>query len=95
MSIFSEYAIIIAILIFLHILIISLIWRKPKKSIKNRHVVVTGGSSGIGLWLGVHAAKLGANVTLVARNVRLLGINKINALASRPTIISLFFLIKF
>lgn len=42
---------------------------KPLKTLNNRHVVITGGSSGIGLWLAIHCAKLGAHVTIVARNV--------------------------
>lgn len=39
-----------------------------------KHVVVTGGSSGIGLWVAIFAARMGADVTIVARNVKLLGI---------------------
>lgn len=37
-------------------------------SIANKHVVVTGGSSGIGKAVAILAAKQGANVTLLARN---------------------------
>ena len=37
---------------------------------KGKHVVVTGGSSGIGLAVAVKYAKMGANVTLVARNMK-------------------------
>jgi len=37
-------------------------------SLKDRHIVVTGGSSGIGKAIAVLAAKEGANVTLLARN---------------------------
>lgn len=44
-----------------------------RKKIAGRHVVVTGGSQGIGLWAAIRAAELGANVTLVARNVKQLG----------------------
>ncbi|XP_058058723.1 3-ketodihydrosphingosine reductase [Anopheles bellator] len=40
--------------------------------IKGKHVVVTGGSSGIGLWAAVECVRLGAHVTVVARNVPLL-----------------------
>lgn len=42
-------------------------------SLKGKHVVVTGGSSGIGLWVAIYAARQGADVTIVARNVKLLG----------------------
>lgn len=44
-----------------------------KKSIHGKHVLVTGGSSGIGLWIAINAAKLGAHVTIVARNEEQLG----------------------
>lgn len=40
---------------------------------QGKHVVVTGGSSGIGLWVAIYAARQGADVTVVARNVKLLG----------------------
>lgn len=38
-----------------------------------QHVVVTGGSSGIGLWAAIFAARKGADVTIVARNIKILG----------------------
>lgn len=34
---------------------------------------MTGGSSGIGLWVAILAARMGADVTIIARNVKLLG----------------------
>ncbi|KAL0118463.1 hypothetical protein PUN28_009255 [Cardiocondyla obscurior] len=40
------------------------------KDIKNKHVVVTGGSSGIGKCMAILAAKRGANVTIIARNLQ-------------------------
>lgn len=55
-----------------HGLVFYLVSRKPKANIRGRHVVVTGGSSGIGLWAAVECVRLGANVTIVARNVKLL-----------------------
>lgn len=44
------------------------------KDLKGRHVVVTGGSSGIGKAAAVEAARLGANVTIIGRDV-----DKLNA----------------
>ena len=37
---------------------------------KGKHVLVTGGSSGIGLAVAIKYAKLGAHITLVARNMK-------------------------
>jgi len=41
-------------------------------SFTNKHVLVTGGSSGIGLGVAKYAARLGANVTIAARRIELL-----------------------
>lgn len=41
----------------------------PKKSIKGKHVVIIGGSSGIGKSTAILAVKLGAHVTVIARNI--------------------------
>ncbi|PSN33671.1 3-ketodihydrosphingosine reductase [Blattella germanica] len=38
-------------------------------TLNNKHVVITGGSSGIGKSVAIEAAKLGANVTVIARDV--------------------------
>lgn len=51
-----------------HIGIYLWLSKKPRL-IRNRHVVVTGGSSGIGFWIAVNCVKLGAHVTIVARSV--------------------------
>lgn len=67
----AEIVLIVFLVIFVHILVYYLLTRK-KKSIDNKHVLVTGGSSGIGLWTAIYAARLGANVTIVARNEKLL-----------------------
>lgn len=64
-----ETTIAVIILVAAHIAIYTWIRKKPKKSIENRHVIVTGGSSGIGLWVAIYCAKLGAHVTIMARNV--------------------------
>ena len=42
----------------------------PKLNLKGKHVLITGGSSGIGLAVAVKYAKMGANVTLIARNMK-------------------------
>lgn len=39
------------------------------RTIRNRHVVITGGSSGIGLSIAIRCVKLGAHVTILARSV--------------------------
>ncbi|XP_057370953.1 3-ketodihydrosphingosine reductase-like [Daphnia carinata] len=44
---------------------------KPR-SLKGKHVMVTGGSSGIGKYLAIECVKNGAHVSLVARNPALL-----------------------
>lgn len=68
-----EIWLLVLVIIVSHVTIFALILRKPKKSIIGRHVVVTGGSSGIGLWVAVHCVRQGANVTIIARNATLLG----------------------
>ncbi|KAG5680461.1 hypothetical protein PVAND_009969 [Polypedilum vanderplanki] len=62
---------IIILVIFFHIIIFQWLTRK-KKNVDGKHVVVTGGSSGIGLWVAINAVRKGADVTIVARNVRIL-----------------------
>lgn len=57
-------------IVFVHGLIFYLVSRKSLANIRGKHVVVTGGSSGIGLWAAVECVRLGANVTIVARNVK-------------------------
>lgn len=63
-----------SILIFTLCCIISIIierYRYKKSSrldLKNKHVVITGGSSGIGKSLAVEAIQRGANVTIIARD---------------------------
>lgn len=40
------------------------------KHLKNKHVVITGGSSGIGKTAAMEAAKLGAHVTVLGRDIQ-------------------------
>lgn len=68
MEIRTEIICWIIVAIFLHLMVLLFLRKSPKKSIKNSHVVVTGGSSGIGLRIAINAAKLGADVTIIARN---------------------------
>ncbi|XP_030376132.1 3-ketodihydrosphingosine reductase [Scaptodrosophila lebanonensis] len=62
----------ICIAILVHILIFIFVMGKRPKSIVGRHVVVTGGSKGIGLSLAVECAMKGANVTVIARDEKML-----------------------
>lgn len=56
-------------IVFVHGLVFYLVSRKPRTNIRGKHVVVTGGSSGIGLWAAIECVRQGAHVTIVARNV--------------------------
>lgn len=67
-----EIAIYIIITVFLHLAVLWALQKKPKKSLKGRNVIVTGGSAGIGLHVAINCAKLGANVVIIARNENLL-----------------------
>jgi len=42
--------------------------KRPKIDLRGKHVVITGGSSGIGRSLAFQVTKEGANVTIIARN---------------------------
>lgn len=53
-----------------------LFWRRKPKVVDKKHVVVTGGSSGIGKCVAIIAAKHGAHVTIIARDVKKLEIAK-------------------
>lgn len=58
--------------VLVHILVYLFVMVKKPKSIVGRHVVVTGGSKGIGLCLAVECAMKGANVTVIARDEKML-----------------------
>lgn len=69
MSFLIETGILVVFLIIAHIAIYFWVSKKPLRSIRDRHVVITGGSSGIGFWAAIHCVKLGSHVTIVARNI--------------------------
>lgn len=60
----------IGIVIFLHavVFIVLKLTKNPPMKLSGKHVVVTGGSSGIGLWCAIKCATLGADITIIARN---------------------------
>lgn len=66
--------IILGFILLMSILIIVLHQCLEKKTVfkdlKNKHVVVTGGSSGIGKAVAAEAAKLGAHVTIIGRDIQ-------------------------
>lgn len=70
MGLWLETGLVVAFLIIVHIGIYIWTSKKPLRSIRDKHVVVTGGSSGIGFWIAVNCVKLGAHVTVLARNVQ-------------------------
>ncbi|XP_063232770.1 3-ketodihydrosphingosine reductase [Bacillus rossius redtenbacheri] len=73
----------VAFLFVLLLLVLKkLLWRRGHKSLENLHVVVTGGSSGIGKSVAVEAARRGAHVTLVARDVERLEAAKVEVVRS-------------
>lgn len=72
MSLSLESYLLVSLVVVLHLLVLKFVAAKPKKSIAGKHVLVTGGSSGIGLWAAIESARQGANVTVVARNQKLL-----------------------
>ncbi|KAL2469944.1 3-dehydrosphinganine reductase TSC10A [Abeliophyllum distichum] len=67
---FSLLSLILVLPLSLLILLYFIVRPRPVRiPIKNRHVFITGGSSGIGLALAHQCAQQGADVTLLARNV--------------------------
>lgn len=58
----------IVLFIFFVIALQFMYGRRSKLVLKNAHVLVTGGSSGIGKSVAIYAASKGANVSLFARN---------------------------
>lgn len=63
----------LAIVFGVHLIYVNLTRpKRPKRSLFGKHVVITGGSSGIGKAAAIECAKEGANVTIVARNLNIL-----------------------
>ncbi|XP_055325912.1 3-ketodihydrosphingosine reductase-like, partial [Sitodiplosis mosellana] len=69
MTFLIEIVLVVAFLVIVHIAIHRWVSKKPLRSIRDRHVVITGGSQGIGFWIAVNCVKLGAHVTIIARSV--------------------------
>lgn len=67
-----EIGLYIGIAVLAHIIVYLFVTRKRAKSIVGKHVVITGGSRGIGLCLAVECALKGANVTVIARDEKML-----------------------
>jgi shikimate 5-dehydrogenase len=44
------------------------IYKKCVKDYRNKHVVITGGSAGLGKAIALKVAQLGGKVTIIARN---------------------------
>ncbi len=63
------YVLIAAVALSLAFLVAAMIFGK-RRTLNGKHVLITGGSAGIGLAMAVEAAKRGADVTIVARNER-------------------------
>ncbi|KAK4425731.1 3-dehydrosphinganine reductase TSC10A [Sesamum alatum] len=66
-DVYSSLLLLIPLSLLLHFIVRP---RPVMVPIKNRHVLITGGSSGIGLALAHLCAREGANVTILARDVR-------------------------
>ncbi|XP_046806121.1 3-ketodihydrosphingosine reductase [Lucilia cuprina] len=81
-----ETALYIGIAILAHILVYLFVTRKRAKSIVGKHVVITGGSRGIGLCLAVECALKGANVTVIARDEKMLkgAVSLMDVIRQRP-----------
>ncbi|XP_042064945.1 3-dehydrosphinganine reductase TSC10A-like [Salvia splendens] len=66
---FSLFSLLLSIPLFILLILFLIVRPKPVRvPIKNRHVFITGGSSGIGLALARLCAQRGAHVTILARN---------------------------
>lgn len=69
MIIYFAIIIITVVVLLAYILNTSLEKKTVYKNLHQKHVVITGGSSGIGKAAAIEAAKLGAHVSIIGRNV--------------------------
>lgn len=81
----SKMIIWFVLFIILTILIVYLRSSKKQQSVKGKHVFITGGSKGIGKAIAFEAIKLGANVTIIARDIEVLEKCKVELLKSLPS----------
>ncbi|XP_029166173.1 3-ketodihydrosphingosine reductase [Nylanderia fulva] len=70
MSVWLGVTLVAFVLIIVFLMVKQFFWNPRLRSVKNKHVVITGGSSGIGKCVAIIAAKHGANVTIIARDVQ-------------------------
>ena len=63
------YVLVVLAIAVLGRLLSSVLLRPPARPVRGSHVVITGGSEGIGLAIGLEAARQGARVTIMARSV--------------------------
>ena len=80
----------VLLLIFVICLVLDYFFEKTI-DIKDAHVLITGGSSGIGKEVAREALKLGAKVTIVARDVKKLdlAVNDLKNTSSKVAMLSL------
>lgn len=76
MGVWFGIALVAFVLVIVLLLIKQFFWNAQLKNVKNKHVVITGGSSGIGKCVAIIAARHGANVTIIARDVQKLEASK-------------------
>lgn len=74
--------------VLVHFGVYVFVMRKRPKMLVGRHVVITGGSRGIGLCLAVECAMKGANVTVIARDEKFL--SRFNYAIGRSCCFNLF-----
>ncbi|KZC10134.1 PREDICTED: 3-ketodihydrosphingosine reductase [Dufourea novaeangliae] len=69
-------AILLGAILIIFVLVVTVLfvrhyfWRGRLKNVNNKHVVITGGSSGIGKCVAITAARHGAHVTIIARDIQ-------------------------
>lgn len=78
------YVLVVLAVALLCALLRSTALRVAPRPISGAHVVITGGSEGIGLAIGLEAAQQGARVTIMARSTAKLAKAAANLKAKRP-----------